>query len=90
MKTSWNNPRTIERFLSGALGTGEALLFRARLLTDPDLRITVAQQKKAYALVQQYGRQQMKSRLEAIHQSLFRDPGKKGFQQQVQQYFTKP
>ena len=70
--------------------TGEALLFRARLLTDPDLRVTVAQQKKAYALVQQYGRQQMKSRLEAIHQSLFRDPGKKGFQQQVLQYFTQP
>jgi hypothetical protein len=89
MKTSWNNPRAIERFLSGALSTGESLLFRARLLTDPDLRITVAQQKKAYALVQQYGRQQMKTRLEAIHQSLFRDPEKKGYQQEVLQYFTK-
>jgi hypothetical protein len=89
MKTSWNNAQAIEHYLSGALSTAGALLFRARLLTNPDLRIKVAQQKKAYALVQLYGRKKFKSRLEAMHQQLFSDPEKKNFQQEVLQYFTK-
>jgi hypothetical protein len=88
MKTSWNNPPAIERYLSGTLSTGGALLFRARMLTDPDLRRNVALQKKTYALVQLYGRQLMRSRLEVLHQKLFRDPEKKIFQAQVLQYFT--
>jgi hypothetical protein len=90
MKTSRNNPQAIEQYLSGNISGVDALLFRARLLTDPDLRRNLALQKKTYALVQLYGRRQLKSRLEALHQQLFSDPTKKSFQQQVLQYFTKP
>jgi hypothetical protein len=90
MKTSPTNAQAIERFLSGSLSTAGNLLFRARLLTDPELRVQVAQQKKVYALVQLYGRRKIKSRLEAIHQQLFSDPAKKSFQQQVLHYFINP
>ena len=89
MKTSWNKPQAIEKFLSGTLPAAEALVFRARLLTDPELRRLVALQQKTYALVRLYGRQQMKVRLEALHRQLMGDPTKKTFQQQVLQYFTK-
>lgn len=90
MKTSRNKAQAIEQYLSGQLSTAEALVFRARLLTDPDLRRDLALQKKTYDLVRLYGRRQLKSRLEALHQQLFRDPAKESFQQQVRQYFTKP
>jgi anti-sigma factor RsiW len=89
MKTSWNKAQAIEKFLSGTLPAADALLFRARLLTDPELRRLVALQQKTYALVRLYGRQQMKARLEALHRQLMGDPTKKTFQQQVLQYFTK-
>jgi hypothetical protein len=90
MKTSPNNIQAIEQYLSGTLSPAGALLFKARLLTDPKLRIKLALQKKVYALVQHFGRQELRSRLEVIHQNLFQDPDKKSYQQEVYRYFTKP
>jgi anti-sigma factor RsiW len=90
MKTSWNKSQAIERYLLGTLPLADALLFRARLLTDPELRQNVALQKETYALVQHYGREKMKTRLEALHRRLFQDPAKKSFQQEVLHYFNKP
>jgi anti-sigma factor RsiW len=87
MKTSWKKTQTIEQYLSGTLSPTGSLLFRARLLTDPGLQRDVALQQKTYDLVRLYGRQRMRTRLEALHRQLFRDPEKKSFQQQVLQYF---
>jgi hypothetical protein len=90
MKTSPNNTRAIEQYLTGSLNPVGALLFQVRLLTDPGLRANLAEQKQVYALVQRFGRQQLRSRLEMIHRDLFQDPKHKSFQQEVYRNFTKP
>jgi len=89
MKTSWNNIETIEQYLSGNLEAEEALLFKAKLLTDPFLRLQVTLQVKTYALVRLFARKEMKTKLEKTHQKLFRNPDKDAFQQSILQLFSK-
>jgi len=90
MKTSWNNIKTIERYLAGKLETAEALLFKARLLTDPVLRQQVTLQEKTYALVRLFARREIKSQLDRTHRKLSNHPEKKAFQQSILQLFSKP
>ena len=89
MKTSWNNIKAIEDYLSSTLPKADALLFDACLLLDPALRLNVALQKKTYALVQLFARRKMKANLEVMHQKLFRDSKKKTFQDEIQKLFPK-
>jgi len=90
MKTSWNNIRTTEQYLSGNMNTEETLLFKAKLLTDPVLRLQVALQEKTYQLVRLFARKEMKAKLEITYQQLFHNPEKQAFQQSILQYFIKP
>jgi len=89
MKISWHNIETIEQYLSGNLNPEEALLFKAKLLIDPILRLQVTLQEKTYALVRLFARKEMKTKLEMTHQKLFRNPDKKAFQQSILQHFSK-
>ena len=90
MKTSWNNIKTIEQYLSGNLKTEEALLFKAKLLTDPALRLQVALQEKTYHLVRLFARKEIKAQLEITHRKLFRNSAKEAFTQSILQLFSKP
>lgn len=88
MRTSLNEIESIENYLFGRLGTGEKLMFDARLILDPQMAEKVAWQKQAYRLVQQYGRKKLKSELEMIHQKLFEKPEHEGFRQKILQLFS--
>ena len=90
MKISWRNSKTIENYLAGRLPHNEALLFQAKLLTDPNLRLQVTWQEKTYALIKLFARRELKSSLERTHQKIFRDPDKKDFQESILQLFIKP
>ncbi|HEX6224594.1 MAG TPA: hypothetical protein VFZ52_09300 [Chryseolinea sp.] len=81
--------KAIDRYLSGKLKTASRLLFEARLLVDPQLRIRVEYQEKLYAIVKESGRRALKSEIARIHYQLFNDPGKRHFQSQIFELFNK-
>lgn len=85
MKTS--TTEQIEKYLLGKLGTGERLLFDARLIIDTQLRQHVKSQKKLYTIIRQSGRRELKRQAEQIHQRLFSDPEKANFQELIYKLF---
>ena len=77
----------IEKYLLGKLGTGERLLFEAKLIIDPRLRQQVNSQEKLYAIIRQSGRRELKREAEQVHQRLFSDPEKANFQGLIYKLF---
>jgi hypothetical protein len=90
MKTLWNETRQIELHLSGKANTGDALLFEAQLILDPGLRDKVLWQKKSYAIINSYGRAQLKNEIEAVHQKLFTATEHLNFRQKIRRLFKNP
>lgn len=84
-----NEIRDIDEYLSGKLDGPSKLLFEARMLIDPALKIQVEWQKRIYAIVRLSGRRKIRSEAERIHRQLFSDPARFSFQQDVLQLFTK-
>jgi hypothetical protein len=90
MKTLWNETRQIELHLSGKANTGDALLFEAQLLLDPTLHNKVLWQQKTYAIINNYGRAQLKNEIEAVHQKLFTATEYLSFSQKIRRLFKNP
>jgi len=86
MRTSLHEIRQIESFLFGKMR--HPLVFQAKMIVDPALSRKVQLQRKIYSLVKMYGRQQLKSELEGIHQRLLNDPVDAGFQRKISQIFN--
>jgi len=87
MRTSLHEIRQIENFLFGKMK--HPLVFQAKMIIDPTLSRKVQLQREIYSLVKMYGRQQLKSELENIHQRLLNDPVKIKFRERVYQIFNK-
>jgi hypothetical protein len=87
MRTSLTEIKQTEAWLQGKLAPAEALLFEARQLTNPLLRLQVALQQQAIKLAGLYHRQKLQEEVEGVHQRLFSSPDKRSFQQQIQQLF---
>ena len=51
MRTSLNNIKQTEDYLSGQMSAGDSLLFKAKMLIDPSLRLSVVMQQKTYLLI---------------------------------------
>jgi hypothetical protein len=81
--------RHIEKYLLGELGPASRLVFEARLLIDPALRLQVNCQRKLQSIVTHYGRRTLKFEVERLHRELFSDGGKEKFQREIYQIFTK-
>jgi hypothetical protein len=90
MRTSLNNIKETEDFLSGALQAEETLLFKVRLLLDPALRVNVSIQQKAYSLIRLYGRKKLKAEIESVHENIFNDPTHAKYRREIDQLFNKP
>lgn len=88
MKTS-TNVTEIEDFLFDKLDTPSKLLFEAKMLINPVLKLRVESQRRLYTIVKLSGRRKIKSELEQIHCRLFSDAKKGTFQQSIYQRFTK-
>lgn len=88
MRISLAEIRDIECFLNKSMPAGELLLFRVQLAFSPRLRQLVAIQRKLYACVQVYGREQLRTEIKAAERELFHDPLHAGFRQQVTQIFS--
>jgi hypothetical protein len=89
MKTSWNELRLIEDYLSAAAEPADQVLFEARLILQPDLKNSVYWQERTYSLIQQYGRQQLRSEIAKVHETLFTAPEHQSFRQKVLGLFRK-
>ena len=81
--------KEIDRYLLGKMSTASRLLFEARLLIDPTLKLRVEWQQRLYSIIKRSGRRQMKSEVARIHHQLFSDPAKREFQLNVFQLFSK-
>ncbi|RQO70199.1 hypothetical protein DBR43_19385 [Pedobacter sp. KBW06] len=89
MKTSWNELRLVEDYLSAKGEPGDQLLFEARLILQPELKESLYWQKRTYGLIQQYGRQQLRSEIEKVHEKLFSAPEHQSFRQKILKLFRK-
>ena len=89
MMTSWNETEQIEAHLLGQQDTGNALVFEAHMLLDPELSDKVLWQKKTYSIIQTYSRRQLKKEIEAVHQKLFTQPEHLSFSQKIRRLFSK-
>ena len=89
MRTSLNEIKDTEKYLFKQLGAEELLLFEAKMLVDPVLRLNVRIQGKIYSLIRMYHRKKIKSEFEIIHDNLFSDPAKKEFQQSIHHLFKR-
>jgi hypothetical protein len=87
MRTSLNEIRNIDHFLSGRLQPEDMLLMDAQLLTDADLRKKVDLQRYIYRLISLFHRKQLRKDLNNIHHELFTSPVKREFQEDINKIF---
>ena len=88
MPTSWNNTLQIEQYLHNKMGNGDALVFEARLLLNPELTEKVQWQQKTYALIQSYSRSQLKQEIELVHQEIFTHAKHQRFSDKIRALFN--
>jgi hypothetical protein len=88
MKTL-HETKEIDRYLLGKLGPAAKLLFEARLLINPSLKLQLELQHRLYSIIKISGRRQIKSEVARIHHQLFSDPAKHDFQTSVLELFHK-
>ena len=89
MRTSLNEIRDTENFHFGNLKAEESLLFKAKLLLDPFLRLNMLMQTKAYSLIKLYARKKLRAEIGAIQEKIFHDPEKRSFREKVIALFLK-
>jgi len=89
MRTSLIETEQIEAHLLRLSEPGDALVFEARLLLEPGLRDKMHWQQKTYTIIKQYGRQQLRQEIGAVHQQLFSNPEHAGFGQKIMRLFAK-
>lgn len=73
MRTSLNDIKTIEAYLTDRLTISERLLFEARMLVNRELRKNVAWQREVCALVRRHHRTKIKAEFQRVHKRLFAD-----------------
>jgi hypothetical protein len=71
MRTSLNNIRLIDSHLFNRNTTGDALVFDALLILNPELNEQIEWQKKTHNMIQQCSRKKLKAEIESVHQKLF-------------------
>jgi hypothetical protein len=89
MRTSLNEISANEKYLRGELSTEDRLIFEARMLTNPVLKMNLFFQQRTLELVRMYHRKKLKEKAEQVHRHLFSDPSKADFQHSVFRLFKK-
>ena len=89
MRTSLNNIKEADDHLLGLSAPQDNLLFEAKMILNPELRANVYWHKQTLNLVQQYGREQLRADIEAVHNQLFTLPGHRSFRQNILRFFKR-
>ncbi|MEJ0054352.1 MAG: hypothetical protein WDN75_01075 [Bacteroidota bacterium] len=88
MRTSLNEIREAERFLTGNMQPEDSLLFQAKLITGPSLRFNVFLQSKIMEIVLLFDRRKMKNEIERLRDKLFNNPDKSDFTLRINRIFN--
>ncbi len=80
MRASLNETKLIDDYILARMEPSDALVVQARMTIDPGFCAKIEMQRKVHFLVRLHGRQQLKSALAGIHDSLFGDGEKDIFQ----------
>jgi hypothetical protein len=67
---------------------GEATLFNAKLILDPDLREQMQWQIKTQTVVRTFGRRQLLKEINSVHDRLFTEPKYSSFRKKIMGFFT--
>lgn len=89
MRTSLNNIKTIDDYLSGCMAPGDALLFEANLLLNSDLINDFEHQQNTYAMIRQYSRKKIKDEIISVQEILGNAPQHRDFMQRIANFFKK-
>ena len=89
MKTSLNELRLIEHYLLSDQKDGESFLLEAKMILQLELKQQVYWQNKTYQMVRDYGRKQLKTEIDNIHETLFNTDAHQSFRQKVMRLFSK-
>jgi hypothetical protein len=89
MRTSLDEIKEVDDHLLKLQQPDDALLFEAKLLVYPELKYKVMWHKQTLRLVQQYGRNNLRAQIEAVHQQLFTLPQHQSFRQKVLRLFKR-
>ncbi len=84
MRKSLRDIEYIERYLFNDLPEVEHHTFQQRLLTEPGLQDQIERQRTIYRLVHTYGRQQLRTELQALHRHMMARPS---FRRRIRRIF---
>jgi hypothetical protein len=89
MRTSLTEIKLIDDYIFDKAETGDALVFDALLIINPELKSQIMWQKKTHQLVKQYGRKTLKQEIENVHRQLFDTDNHLSFRQKILRLFSK-
>jgi hypothetical protein len=89
MRTSLNNIKEIDDHVLGLHSPQDGLLFEAKMILDPKLKLDVALHAQTLTLVQQYGRKQLRADIEVVDNQLFTRPEHSNFRQNILRFFKR-
>ncbi len=87
MRTSLNETRDIDIYLTNQMDTPDRLLFDSRLLIDDSLGEKLTFQQKANELIAEHGRELLRKEIASIEEKLFRQSKFKSFQRNIYSIF---
>ncbi|OOQ61179.1 hypothetical protein BC343_22325 [Mucilaginibacter pedocola] len=80
--------QAIDQHVQGSAAPGDKLLFDAKLLLDAELPQKVQWHKQTLALVNQYGRKNLRGVISDVHNQLFTQPEHQSFRQKILRLFS--
>ncbi len=87
--TSWKKTKQLDDYLFRHTKPEDRLVTEAQLLLDGDLRETLRWQQQTYAIIRQYGREQLRREIQTVQHQLFHQPQHRSFCQSIRQLFSK-
>lgn len=82
-----NDALAIDNYLMYRLAPDMRLLFEARLLLEPELKLRLHSQKEVMAIAERYGREQLRQHIQAAEARVFVQPRFSDFQNRIKQLF---
>lgn len=73
MRKPLHDIQETEHYLMNRMDEPDRLLFEAKMIIDPQLKINAAYQRKTYTVIRWFARRQQKIRLESLYNRVMND-----------------
>jgi len=88
MRTSLDEIRVLEQYIFHQQAPEERLLIEAKAHLDKELAMKVQRQQRAYLLIQNYGREQLKAEIAHVQDQLFTQSKYRRFKEMIVNLFS--